>query len=183
MIVCKTKFLVIVAFLTIGLAACQPSIHDMTAQAPMDAVRARLETDDMAVNARNYKQKTPLFFAVSRGDAAFVALLIEKGAAVNAADETGLTPLHVAVMLDRREMVRLLLDAGADMTARDDFGDTPLHDAGMYGRTNMVRELIGRGMDPMVRNGEDLTPAQLAARHGQGKAQALIEALGGYSPK
>lgn len=62
---------------------------------------------------------TPLMFAVGRGHANVVKLLIEKGADVNAKNSQGHTPLLYAVLDEGRNVniAKLLIDNGADIDA------------------------------------------------------------------
>jgi hypothetical protein len=67
--------------------------------------------------------------AVTQGDVAQAASLLDQGAVIDARDEAGRTPLMLAVTQDRLEMVRLLLARGADPNAADNAGHTPLQQA------------------------------------------------------
>ena len=75
------------------------------------AVRREIDTTDSA-------GCTPLHYAVWRGDARKVRLLLEHGADVNSAYAEGWTPLMDAAWLGSLEIVRVLLVHGADIAAR-----------------------------------------------------------------
>ena len=72
----------------------------------------------------NAMKVTPLHAATSRGDAAMVKKLLEKGAAPDARQQGGWTSLHSAASQGNTEIVRLLRARGADVSARTDDGKT-----------------------------------------------------------
>ncbi len=79
------------------------------------------------------RQETPLMLAASRGAAALVKLLLDRGSEIESRDLMGCTPLMHASRGGSLEVVRLLLEAGADRNARDKKGlnalrwASPLH--------------------------------------------------------
>jgi ankyrin repeat protein len=80
---------------------------------------------------------TPLQKAVSLGDAAIAALLLESGANPNVLGTQygqyyGQTPLLWAVQNVHKKMVEVLLVAKANVNVVDTSGDTPLHWAELY---------------------------------------------------
>jgi hypothetical protein len=104
------------------------------------AVLQSLIAQGANVNAGDRHGVTPLMFACSRDDPAFVQPLLDAGAAVNVADDLGRTPLMIAAESFRNETikVRMLLDAGADVSMRDDEG----HTAAERVRTSSNAELL-----------------------------------------
>lgn len=68
----------------------------------------------------NAMKVTPLHAATSRGDAAMVKNLLEKGATPDARQQSGWTSLHSAASQGNAEIVRLLRARGADVSARTD---------------------------------------------------------------
>jgi ankyrin repeat protein len=72
----------------------------------------------------NAMRVAPLHSATSRGDAAMVRRLLEKGADPNAKQQGGWTPLHNAAAQGNLDVVRLLRSNGADLSARTDDGKT-----------------------------------------------------------
>lgn len=91
------------------------------------AVAERLVQAGADVNARNWRQLTPLHRAVRANRIGYVRFLIEHGADVNAADVAGDTPLRRAVTdVDRLEVAQLLINAGADVNARTKKGRSVL---------------------------------------------------------
>ena len=77
------------------------------------------------VNAKGFFGNTPLFPAITWGDATAVRLLIDAGADVNMPGERGETPLHHAIGMGAFPIARMLIAAGADCEARDDEGKAP----------------------------------------------------------
>jgi len=106
------------------------------------------------VNARTSKGGTPLLYAVKRGAADVVTLLLSRGADTAVSDEgwTG-TLLHVAVDNNCLEVAELLLRAGAPINAKttDWVGDrgrwTPLRLAVHRGYTRLAALLLAQGAD------------------------------------
>ncbi|KAL8991020.1 MAG: hypothetical protein Q9169_007966 [Polycauliona sp. 2 TL-2023] len=71
------------------------------------------------VNARCNYRKTPLHYAVEKGDSHAVKFLLSNDADIEARDAAERTPLHTAIECRLEAMVRLLLDQGADAMAMD----------------------------------------------------------------
>lgn len=97
------------------------------------------------VNARDQRERTPLFFAANRRMA---RALLKAGAEPEAQDVAGNTPLHAATKAGRVEVVALLAREQARLHTPNHRGLTPLHVAAMKGRTGCVRYLVSRGADP-----------------------------------
>jgi ankyrin repeat protein len=160
---------------SLGVAGCADSIHNLVARGELDELRTRLEMNPQACGERNREGKTALHYAINAAQReAFIILVESGGCDINAADQTGLTPLHSAAFIGLPQAVPMLLEAGAKIDARDSFGDTPLHTAAMKGRVEMVRALIDAGADIGVVNKAGMTPAQLAEFHRQPEAAAAV---------
>jgi len=100
-----------------------------------------------AVDARaeNEEGYTPLIFALMKGSAKTVNLLLNWGADPNVHGKDGLSPLQEAVIKADAESVALLLDKGADPNARGHGGLTPLATASrMGGRAEIIALLLAR---------------------------------------
>jgi hypothetical protein len=117
------------------------SISPLAAAPPAPAARSRtLDLSARAVGSAAFPvtggasadsalKPATLDSAVSQGDLAQAALLLDQGAVIDARDEAGRTPLMLAVIQNQLEIVRLLLSRGADPNAADNAGHTPLQQA------------------------------------------------------
>jgi ankyrin repeat protein len=96
---------------------------------------------DPNVASTNAMHVTPLHAAASRGDAAMVEKLLEKGADPDARQQSGWTALHGAASQGNVEIVRMLRAGGADASARTDDGKTAADLAGEGGHAALVESL------------------------------------------
>jgi ankyrin repeat protein len=78
------------------------------------------------IEAGDYRMRTPLMVAATKGYASTMQLLLDKGAKLGTTDRRGFTALHYAVRENQYDATRLLLDKGADLESRDEDGETPL---------------------------------------------------------
>ena len=137
------------------------------------------------VNAREPRYgRTPIFAAVSLGQAGAVGILLAAGADLKAQDRLGLTPLHAAGEMEATvavvsNIVTSLLRAGADVEARDQFRGTPLHAAANEGKPVMVALLLAAGAQVNAVGPNLCTPLQLAVMRGRRDA---VEVLLGKQP-
>ncbi|KAI1081518.1 ankyrin repeat-containing domain protein [Whalleya microplaca] len=89
---------------------------------------------------------TPLFGAVTQGNAALTKLMCERGAVVDAKDKNGQTVLHYAISQGCEEIVEILVDAGADVNLISR-GETPLCRAASKSSLSLVKLLLAHGAD------------------------------------
>ena len=103
-----------------------------------EAVRQRKEwalklllEEGANLQARDVKGRRALYYAVRRGPASIVKVLLDHGATENAAagpaSTTGLTLLHCAMFEPNVTIVEMILKAGVDANGQDLVGDTALH--------------------------------------------------------
>jgi ankyrin repeat protein len=96
------------------------ALHERDAEA-LDAAIAASGTE-----VRDRGGGTPLMEAVTQGEAAFVEMLLDRGADPNAQSREGVTALHLACIHHRVEIARTLLRAGARHDLPDCGGNAPL---------------------------------------------------------
>ncbi len=101
-----------------------------------------------------------MHWAVVRGRAEVVALLLRHHADVSPRDEQKITPLHYAPTV---AVAELLLAAGADIASVDRFGRTALHASAYSGNTPVLPFFLQNGLriDTLTNDGQ--TPLHLAA--------------------
>jgi ankyrin repeat protein/nucleoside-triphosphatase THEP1 len=81
------------------------------------------------LNAKNSKDSTPLFRAISLSNWTSFSRLLSYGADPNIGTEAKVTPLMIAVFHGNEDIVRALIKAGADVRAESEDGSTSLSTA------------------------------------------------------
>ncbi|CAN0192114.1 unnamed protein product, partial [Scytosiphon promiscuus] len=104
------------------------------------------------VDATDFRGRTPLHIACSKGSAGVALALLEAGADPNVRDEDGRAPAHHAASNGQRDVIGVLLRFGADTSAVDRELDTPLHRATRERQTLAMSLLEGAGADPKAKN-------------------------------
>jgi hypothetical protein len=92
------------------------ALHEASMGRSIDAVKV-LVNNDADVNVFDWKHKTPLFYAIERGEIDIVTLLLASGSSVNIRDEDMRTPLQEAATHGQVEIVKALITSGADVNA------------------------------------------------------------------
>lgn len=111
------------------------------------------------VNIRDYKGRTPLHWAATRGDISAVGLLLDNGADVDVQDEGKATPLILAASSGSVRTIELLLLAGANALIKDIRGSQALHYVSRHQKDIApVKLLIQAGATVNCRNVHGLTP-------------------------
>ncbi len=116
------------------------------------------------VNQKDKDGNTALVYAVDRGLADVVKLLLENGA-----DHNNL--IHTARSVG---VLELLLKYRANVDTRDSYG-TRLHRAANSGKTEEVRLLLKYGADTSIKNNREQTALDLAKRKKHTEIVALLE--------
>ncbi|KAI5924010.1 ankyrin repeat-containing domain protein [Camillea tinctor] len=99
-----------------------------------------LVTKKVDLDARNTRERTPLFEAAWIGCVKIVKILIQKGANVEAIATGGWRPLHAAY--DNAAITRLLLEKEADPNLKNDSAETSLHIATKWGYHDTVKTIL-----------------------------------------
>lgn len=76
-----------------------------------------LINEGVDINQKNYGGKTPLYFALKRGNLELAELLVTKGAKLNTRDKEGYTILQAMIKNENPKAVQFLLRNGADIKA------------------------------------------------------------------
>lgn len=102
------------------------------------------------IDATDSLGRSPLHWAVLKGDVSAVETLLGHGACPNATDKERMSPLHdvcQAPQASQAGCARLLLDAGSDIGTRDSWGRTPLRVAVSRASSSLefITMLIQRG--------------------------------------
>jgi len=122
------------------------------------------------MRVRTAKNKTPLMYAASLGDAQLIRVLcsvpkhLVEG--VNARAGNFHTALHSACCWGWVECAQVLIENGADIHATDNNGNTPLHRAAMWNRVDVIKLLLSYGADANIRSSFGVVPLELAYSKG-----------------
>jgi len=112
-------------------------------------IQALLLARGVPVEQRDRWGATPLHWAATYGDSAFVEALLAAGGAVNVvATREGWTPLHGAAGAGHGGVVETLLRHGADPALRDGAGRTPLEVARSSGQAAIAERLAAASSAP-----------------------------------
>ena len=137
----------------------------------------QLALNPKTVNQPDSGGQTPLFWAVTRGDAAAVSTLLNYGANPNVRNKLQETPLNWATEAADNSCTTLLLSHGAQPTVHSIFGTTPLHYAAWTessSDTPHVDALLRFGADPNAKNNRGLTPLHYAVPNSSSTAMAKL---------
>ena len=152
-------------------------LHAAAARGLLDEVRALLDADEQAVDAKAEDGTTPLHAAASTGHAAIVRMLLDAGADPQTTSRSGATALHVASAMGHLEATQELLASGATLVdATHKFAQcTALHFAAEMGHVGVIQALCTAGADSNARKTTGGTPLHTAADCDQPRAvRALL---------
>ncbi|KAF2901038.1 hypothetical protein ILUMI_05150 [Ignelater luminosus] len=99
------------------------------------------------IEAKGYKEETPLFAAVAGGHQKIADMLLAKGANIETKTLDDETPLIISAKCNREGMVELLLSAGANVNAKDINGFSALDWAAQEGHKQIVTLLLSKGCE------------------------------------
>ena len=130
---------------------------------PTNLPLALREATPSDVNERNRFGRTPLMYAVCRGDAKATRLLIDNGAATEECDYYGATALLLACDTQLGpQCLDVLLEAGANVDHVDFSGWTGLHIAAQRDLFDTGRKLVEAGATLDVQTRAGITPLMMA---------------------
>jgi ankyrin repeat protein len=171
-------------------------------------VAGLLLTKGAKVNARANNAKTPMYYAVQRGDLETAAFMEAKGAdhdlftlaALGRVDElqkellieklpkdlgfNELSPLHLAARHGKVKAAEVLLAKGAKVNEATWNGYQPLHQAAAAGQVAIIELLLEKKADINAKGGASAyepraaTPLEMALNHGQVEAVVLLRKAG-----
>ncbi|GFR20690.1 ANK_REP_REGION domain-containing protein [Trichonephila clavata] len=102
---------------------------------------------DVNIQINSFKEP-PLHYAIRKGHAQVVKVLLEGKANVNLKDRQGYTSLHIASQFGRTQIVEDLLKDKINIDVQDKYGKTPLYYAVKYEHIKIVKLLLEKGADP-----------------------------------
>lgn len=132
-----------------------------------------LDWPDIAFDAADADNETPLMMAAMKGHLDIMSQLIARGTRIN---REGWTPLHYAAAGGQMEAIDLLLSRGAQLEAVAPNGNTPLMMAAGFGTIDSTRLLLRRGADPRPRNKAGRQAADFALAAGRDELAAELRA-------
>lgn len=157
-------------------------VHEAAKSGDLALLRKLLdqEHDQSLLYSKDEQGKTPLHWAVGRGQLEIVKVLLDDyHVKVDVVNENEGTPLHVAASQAQPKAASMLLDRGAMVNARAKDGATPLHFACFKGRKQghieVARLLLQNGADVNAKMDNGATPLSLATSRGNTEILNLIK--------
>ena len=114
------------------------------------------------MEAKDYKGRSALHFAVRTNQVRHARLLIANGAEVDSTDTViGRTPLLLAIYWNHHNIIQLLLESGARLDVVDDNAMTVIHYIAKFGDRETLRifsQVNISGISANCRNKQHMTP-------------------------
>lgn len=146
------------------------------------AIGELLISNGAEIDTKDFKNETPLFYAVdSNHDKGVIEFLIEKGADVNikSTNDVKYTVLHIAAKRNNVDAIKLLINNGAEVDSKDDYDRTPLYYAIDYSSDiDVIKFLIDKGADVNVKIFNNNMPLHIAAQRNNVEAVKLLISKG-----
>lgn len=168
----------------VDINAAEPESGDTAILAAID--KAQWATAEYLLNQKpdlsmeDLNGNSPLYLAVSRGDAAVdtIKRLLENGAQVELGPKTGknagATPLHISCAAGANLCLEVLLAAGASVVRALPDGSTLLHTAAIGGDERTVDLLCAAGTSVVALNNAKRTPLHNCGITGNTKVAAAL---------
>jgi ankyrin repeat protein len=127
----------------------------------MDLCRDLIKADtDLAPHGRT--GSSTLHWAIYKGHAEIVSMLVAASSDMNALESDGETAVTAAITYNHADIAIFLVQSGADPNKADKFKNTPLCLAAFKNMPLLVDLLIDCGADPKITNDSGMTPADIA---------------------
>lgn len=141
-----------------------------------EVTKILLATNNIDVNACDFRGDTPLHYAAERGNKEAVDILLATGACPNFTNKNELTPLHRAAAAGHSDVVGTFLNAPSiNVNAVDKEGYTPLHYGASMSHTKVVGALLADpNVDVNVMNNLGLTTLHQALLKGISNEVKLV---------
>ena len=108
-------------------------------------VKAAVDADPQALEARNNYRQTPLILAIQKKKIEVAEYLLARGADVNAKETSGATPLSYAIAGGFTGLAKTLVERKADINAPAMWNMSPLPFALEFGQTDIAEMLADKG--------------------------------------
>ncbi len=118
--------------------------------------------DNINVNAKDYKNNTPLIHASAIGYVKIVQELLQRNADPNVKNRQGNTPLHLAALNGCKEVIKILLQAGADPNAVNNKGRNALFQSAIARCAECMKLLTNAGTKVSLKDKRNFTPMHYA---------------------
>ena len=93
----------------------------------------------------NRQGRTPLTYAISKGNLDVIEFLVKNGADTNFEDQLGWTPMTRAIDSENVDIIRFLCENGADLDLLDSNGWTPIEKTIVRDNLEILQLLIEKG--------------------------------------
>lgn len=145
-----------------------------------DVAEVLFDVKELEVDTADFKvRRTALICAAEYGHAAFVRLLLDRGAGLNFGDRLGGTALMRATDKARKSVIEVMVqNLGVDKQCRDLDGRGLLHAACANGNTDVIEMMAKLNLDVNLQDCNGMTPLHEAARCGQSNAAEMLLSWG-----
>lgn len=156
------------------------SLHKAAQRGNVREIKRLLE-GEVDVDAKDHKQRTPLYLAAAYGQDEAVELLLKHGANVDGQNfGVGITALFGAVLNNRIKSAKILIKYGTNVNfTTSPFPQNPLHMAVALDHVKMAKILLGSGANVNERDTDSgITAFYIAKVSGNKKMASLLATNG-----
>jgi len=160
----RTLIFVLLIVLFISFVGCASTpLTNAARDGDVNSVRGLLDGGTNVNETSFGDARNALDWAVEKGHADVMRLLIERGAKTNYYGSA----LHGAARFGHTDQVRMLVEMGMKVNAQDDVGHTPLHMAIWNGHLDIVHILLTNGAITTIGSRGGYTPMDYAQKKGR----------------